>query len=156
MADERPPATGVDAWKAHARTRLQSGGNRLGGARAAVIDAIGDLDCCVSAGELTEAMREGGSGIGLASVYRALELLEGLGVVRRVDLGDGQARFEAAGPDPERHHHHMVCVRCERVLPFHDDALERALHAAADRLGFAEVDHDVVYRGVCARCRARG
>lgn len=156
MADERLSGIDVDAWKAHARARLQSEGNRLGGARAAVIEALGELRCCASAAELAEAVREGGSGIGLASVYRALELLEGLGVVRRVDLGDGQARFEAAGPDPERHHHHMVCVRCERVLPFRDEQLERALHAAADRLGFAEVDHDVVYRGVCSACGRPG
>ncbi len=146
-------ASADSAWPVHARSRLQGEGHRLGGARAAVIDALSARDCCSSASELKDTVRAGGADVGLASVYRSLELLEGLGLVRRIDLGDGHARFEAVGPAPEDHHHHMVCVRCGHVLPFHDDRLEGALHAAADRLGFAEVDHDVVYRGVCAACR---
>lgn len=142
-------------WPAHARTRLQDGGHRLGGARAAVIDALSESECCVSASQVQESVRAGGDDVGLASVYRALELLEGLGLVRRVDLGDGHARFEPVGPAPEEHHHHMVCEECGRVLAFRDEALERALHAAADRQGFAPVDHEVVFHGSCGRCRGR-
>lgn len=148
------PAPGA-VWPDHARTRLQDSGHRLGGARAAVIDALSESECCVSASEVQESVRAGGDDVGLASVYRALELLEGLGLVRRVDLGDGNARFEAAGPAADEHHHHMVCGRCGRVLTFRDEALERTLHEAAERLGFAAADHEVVFHGTCAGCRER-
>lgn len=146
----------AQAWRAHARVRLQEDGHRLGGARAAVIDALAGHDCCMSATELRDAAGDPAAQVGLASVYRALELLESLGLVRRVDLGDGRAKFEAVGPSPGEHHHHMVCVRCDAVLAFSDPALEQALHGAADRLGFAELDHDVVFRGVCGACREVG
>ncbi len=50
-----------------------------------------------------------------------------------------------------------MCVRdgCGEVRAFRDERLEAALHDAADRLGFAPIDHEVVFHGTCARCRER-
>ena len=90
--------------------------------------------------------------VGIASVYRALEVLDRLDLVHRLDVGDGTARYEAAHPGGE-HHHHVVCDRCGRVAQFADDGLEQAIATLSQRLEFAIDQHDVVLRGTCPTCR---
>jgi Fur family ferric uptake transcriptional regulator len=85
-------------------------------------------------------------------VYRALEALDGLGLVQRVDLGDGIARFEPALPGGD-HHHHLVCDDCGKVEPFEDPLLEAAIERVADERGYAVAAHDVVLKGACEDCR---
>jgi Fur family transcriptional regulator, ferric uptake regulator len=142
----------VSGWSEHALHELRRGGYRGGGARAAVIRHLGGQDCCRSAQEVFDELRAGGTSIGIASVYRSLELLADLGLVHRIDLGGGVSRFEPAYPDGE-HHHHVVCEDCGRVEQFEDRRLEAALTGVADRLGFELAGHDVVLRGACAGCR---
>ncbi len=93
-----------------------------------------------------------GDGIGPEITEAALEVLDRLGLVHRLDVGDGTARYEAAQPGGE-HHHHVVCDRCGRVAQFTDDGLEQAIHTLSQRLEFAIVQHDVVLRGTCPSCR---
>src|SRR3712207_2509450 len=88
--------------------------------------------------------------VGLASVYRALDVLTGLGLVHRVDV-DGTARYEPADPTGD-HHHHAICDRCGRMSPFADEDLERLVHAVGERLGYAVDAHDIVLRGACPDC----
>lgn len=140
-------------WIEHAEHELRRGGTRTGGARAAVLAALADQDCCASAHEIHDRIRAGGGTVGIASVYRSLELLHRHGLVARIDTGDGTARYEPADPSGE-HHHHLVCDRCGAVEAFHDDALEAAIHAVAERVDFAVTGHDVALRGVCRACRA--
>ena len=101
-------------------------------------------------------MRDEGSKVGLASVYRALDLLHGMGLVQRVDLGDGGLRYEPILPGGE-HHHHAVCDTCGRVTAFEDERLESDLERLAARLRHSVKAHDVVIHGSCSRCApARG
>jgi Fur family ferric uptake transcriptional regulator len=97
-------------------------------------------------------LRATGRRVGIASVYRALDQLDELRLVHRVDLGDGVSRFESAQPDGE-HHHHVVCDDCGRVEQFSDSALESRLSAVAGGLGYSLGEHDVVLRGYCPDCR---
>ena len=69
-----------------------------GGARKAVVDLLSRQDCCLSAQEIRDELRSEGPGVGLASVYRAIELLLALGLVQRVDVGEGGQRYEAVVP----------------------------------------------------------
>jgi len=78
--------------------------------------------------------------------------LEALHLVTRVDVGQGQARYEPARAD--HHHHHLVCDVCGTVIPFHDAALERAIVALSRDVDFDVTDHEIVLHGVCASCRA--
>ena len=82
-----------------------------------------------------------------------LDELVGLGLVTRVEVGQGSTRYEAARPDGD-HHHHMVCDRCGDVQPFADAELERAVDRLADRVAFAVAEHEIVLHGECAACRA--
>lgn len=90
--------------------------------------------------------------MGVASVYRALELLERLRLVQRFDVGDAAARYEPAQPGGE-HHHHIVCRGCGEVAAFEDEELERAISRLSRRVDFRVEAHDVTLRGECPECR---
>lgn len=138
-------------WAEGAIEALADAGHRSGGARTAVIDLLAHQSCCLSAQEVADRLAGEGSSVGLASVYRALDLLHGMGLVQRVDLGDGGSRYEPILPGGE-HHHHAVCDRCGRVTSFEDDKLETALHRLAGRLHHSIKAHEVVIHGDCRRC----
>ena len=106
-------------WSALALDNLQAQGLRNGGARRSVIEHLGEQPCCRSAQEIFDGIRAGGGRVGIASVYRALDQLVELGLVQRVELGDGIARFEPSHRDGD-HHHHLVCDDCGKVEPFSD------------------------------------
>ena len=142
-------------WTDHTLRTLSAAGHRASAPRAEVIEAIADLGCSVSAREISDLLRQRDSKVGLASIYRALELLERMGLVKRIDLGDAAARYEAASPGGE-HHHHIICDSCGTVERFEDEALERAIGRLSDRVDFAVAAHDVTLHGECPACRAAG
>jgi len=145
--------TANPSWATHALEGLRDAGFRSGDARRVVVEHLDAQHCCLSAQELHSQLRSAGSRVGIASVYRVLDLLAAQSLVTRIDLGDGIARFEPTRPDGH-HHHHVVCADCGRVGAFSDPALERALDDVATRLGYAEA-HEVVLRGTCEDCRPR-
>jgi Fur family ferric uptake transcriptional regulator len=140
-------------WNAHATATLRSAGYRRGGARAAVIDHLARQRCAVSAQEIETSLAGSGRGVGRASIYRVLDLLVQHRLVTRVETGDGTARYEPIAPDGE-HHHHLLCDRCGRLVPFDDSELERSIEQLADRLNFRVQEHDVLLHGSCERCAA--
>ena len=142
------------AWREQVETDLESAGLRRGGARRAVVEYLARQHCCLSAQEIHDGLRADGVRVGIASVYRVLDTLAELRLVQRVDFGDGTARFEPVEPDGH-HHHHLVCDTCGKVEPFEDDPLEQALHAVADRLGYAMRGHEVVVHGACGACHGQ-
>jgi Fur family ferric uptake transcriptional regulator len=138
-------------WSEQAQRALRDAGHRAGGARKAVVDLLAAQSCCLSAQEISDALRKGGANVGLASVYRALDLLHGMGLVQKVELGEGGSRYEPILPGGE-HHHHAVCDRCGRVTAFEDERLESDLERLAGRLGHSINAHEVVIHGACDRC----
>jgi Fur family transcriptional regulator, ferric uptake regulator len=143
----------MSSWAEHADRRLAAAGFRRGGARAAVIALLDREACALSAYDIEDALRADGRSVARASIYRVLDELTGLGLVARVEVGQGSARYEAARPDRE-HHHHMVCDRCGEVQPFADDDLERAVDRLAARVAFDVDEHEIVLHGSCADCRS--
>lgn len=146
-----PPAP---AWTEHAERELRAAGHRASAPRSAVLDLIGRQSCVLSAREIADELRAGGREVGVATVYRTLEVLEELRLVQRLDVGGASARYEPAMPGGEHHHHHLLCERCGKVTPFEDPDLERAIDELGARLDHDVADHDVVLRGSCPRCAA--
>jgi Fur family ferric uptake transcriptional regulator len=142
-------------WTELALEALGEAGHRRGGARHAVVERLAREDCCVTAQEIAERIRAEGERVGTASVYRALDLLHGFGLVQRVDVGVGGIRYEAVIPGGE-HHHHVVCDSCGRISAFEDSGLERAIGRLSDRLDHRVSAHEVVIHGECARCERAG
>ena len=139
------------SWTKHTLRALDASGYRAGGARRAVVEFLGRQDCCLSAQDIHDALRRSRRRVGIASVYRALETLVDLRLVKRVDAGDGVARYEPA-PEDGAHHHHLVCRDCGKVEAFSDPRLERAIDRVAGGLGYAVDEHEVVLTGACADC----
>jgi Fur family ferric uptake transcriptional regulator len=108
----------------------------------------------LSAEELHALVGQTNPEVGLATVYRTLELLTGLRVVQAVDFGDGRLRYELAGE--ERHtHHHLLCLECGRVEEVRDDLLERLEQSIEAEHGFSILDHQVKFIGLCRECRTK-
>jgi Fur family transcriptional regulator, ferric uptake regulator len=145
-----PTATDT-SWAQHALEMLGEAGYRRGGARTAVVGALARHDCAVTALELEEELRRRKVPIGRASIYRALDRLEELGLIQRFEVARGIASYERVNPSGH-HHHHAICRRCGRMEPFEDRGLERAIEQASDRVPFEVTEHDVVLRGLCASC----
>jgi Fur family transcriptional regulator, ferric uptake regulator len=139
------------AWAEHAFATLRAAGHRRGGARTAVVEALARHECAVTAIDLDDELRRRSPGVGRASVYRALEQLELLGLVQRIEVSRGTAGYERIEPDGH-HHHHAICRECGRMVPFEDPKLERAIGRLSESIRFDVTDHDVVLRGRCERC----
>lgn len=139
-----------ESWRDQVHAVFAQAGLRRGDARERVIDLLAAEPCALTAVEIEDALKAGGRPTARASVYRTLELLAEHGLVERVEVGDGQARFERTG---EHHHHHLVCEQCGRLVAFDDAGLERAIDGLSDRLGVRVSGHDVLLRGACERCR---
>ena len=127
-------------------------GHRTSAPRDEVIEAIDRLGCSITARAIADHLRARKSNVGLASIYRALELLDRLELVQRFDVGEGVARYEPAHPSGE-HHHHIVCDSCGTVEQFEDDALELAIGRLSKRVDFTVAAHDVTLHGECPACR---
>jgi len=145
---------GMSEWTDHALTTLEREGYRAGSARTTVVELLGRQHCCLSAKEIEEALRAEGRGVGLASVYRALEVLDELRLVQRLDAGEGVVRYEPAHAGGD-HHHHIVCDACGSMASYEDEELEHAIGRLAAKLSWDVASHDVVLRGKCPRCSGR-
>jgi len=152
---QAPEASGPGSqWARRARSELAARGYRAGEARTAVIELLGVEGGCLEAEDVAARLRERGRTVGTASVYRALALLSDLGLLHKVAVSDGAARFELVLPSGE-HHHHIVCDACGRTVAFSDQALERAVHAISDQTSFQVEAHDVTLHGICESCQRR-
>ena len=106
----------------------------------------------MSALDIEDQLRANGRQVGRASVYRVLDELEELGLVVRLDLGTGTARYEVVDPAGEHHHHHLLCDDCGDLVPFSDPELERVIGRVSRRLPYPVSGHDVTLHGSCATC----
>jgi Fur family ferric uptake transcriptional regulator len=138
-------------WVEHALAGLSAAGYQKGAARRAVIECLSEQGCALTAQEIEAVLHAEGKAVGRASVYRTLEQLADLGLVHRLDLGTGVASYEPAAEGGE-HHHHLLCDRCGRLVPFEDADLERAIRNLGRRSEFEVSAHDVTLRGLCERC----
>lgn len=138
-----------------AERELRGAGHRSSVPRSAVLEAVGHQECVLTAHEIAEELRRGGRSVGIATVYRTLDALEGRKLVQRLDVGGGQpARYEPALPGgADHHHHHLLCTSCRRVFPFDDSELEEAIESVSARLDHVVEGHEVVLTGTCRTCR---
>lgn len=119
--------------------------------REAVREALEHEPGFVSAQSLHTALREGGSSIGLATVYRALADLEGKGQADSLQQ-EGESLYRAC---TSGHHHHLICRNCGTAVEIKADAVEQWARTVAAEHGFTRPEHVVDVFGLCAECSAR-
>lgn len=140
-------------WIEHAEGELAAAGHKRGGARRAVLELLDAQRCALTAVEIEDALRVAKRKVSRASIYRILEELEGLRLVQRVETGQTMALYERVCEHDE-HHHHLVCDGCGLVMPFADEALERAISSLSGRVPMTVSEHEIVLRGECRDCAA--
>ena len=98
--------------------------------------------------ELVERVRSQIGAGDYSTVFRAVGVLEGKGVVQRIDLGDGLSRYEAR----RDHHEHVRCDVCGRVAEVQGCVVEGAAREIERTTGYRLTSHSLVFSGVCPEC----
>lgn len=129
---------------------LRQLGYRITMAREALLHILSEANCPLSSDDLRQQLGRRGRIVNRTTVYRELSFLLEKGYVREISLGERKKRYELTS---EGHHHHLVCVRCERV---EDIPLENELRHTEDSIhrdrGFHVQSHSLEFFGLCARC----
>jgi len=89
----------------------------------------------------------------LATVYRSINLLESMGMVKRFEFGDGIARFELLQEGDDGHHHHLVCTRCAGIVEIDECGMHELESKIAQRNHFKAVTHKLEFFGICPQCQ---
>ncbi|WP_027417354.1 Fur family transcriptional regulator [Aneurinibacillus terranovensis] len=98
-------------------------------------------------------VRDKSPDIGLATVYRTLELMSDLSIIHKINFGDGVSRYEFRDEDAEHHHHHLICVQCGSVNEIHEDLLGEVEKSVSSNFHFKILDHRLTFHGICQKCQ---
>ena len=119
--------------------------------RTAVQELLDEQDTFRSAQDIHAVLREAGTGIGLATVYRTLQAMATDGDVDVLRTEEGESVYRRCSTP--RHHHHLVCRGCGLTVEVEDKPVERWASAVAEQHGFTDVEHQVEVFGTCTACR---
>ena len=118
--------------------------------RERVREELSDAPGFVSAQTLHATLREANTGIGLATVYRALAGLAASGEADSLQSPEGEALYRACRS--EGHHHHLICRSCGRTVEIEATDVEQWAQRTAAQHGFRDAEHVVDIFGLCASC----
>ena len=136
------------------RGKLYERGYKMTPQRKEILQIFVEHPEHLSAEDVYSLLHEKESEIGLATVYRALDLLSKLGILVQIDFGDGCARYELNTADPNvHHHHHLICLNCKKVIEFDEDLLDELEEVISRKSGFKIINHEVKFFGYCKDCR---
>ncbi|WP_425449588.1 Fur family transcriptional regulator [Dethiothermospora halolimnae] len=136
------------------KTKLKEKGYKLTTQRRIILDVIlenkGDH---LSPEEIYERVKDKFPEIGLATVYRTLQLFEELDIIYKLNFNDGCSRYELNSDSKDHRHHHLICLSCGKVIEVQLDLLE-SLEETIEKDGkFKIIDHNVKFFGYCEKCK---
>ena len=131
---------------------LHTRGLRLTQSRLAVLQVLAATPEHLKVAEVHRRAQEIDARVGLASVYRTMELLAQMGLVKHVHLDHRHRHYASITED---HSHHLVCTSCGLAVEFSDCRLERLTRTIARRTDFEIEGHCMEFFGRCAKCRQR-
>ena len=141
------------------RQMLKEKGLKVTNQRLLVLEVLAEnRDRHMTAEDIYEMVKEDYPEIGLATIYRTVQLLLEMQLVDRINLDDGCARYEIGElflGEAKHHHHHLICKTCGKVLPFKDDLLEELEGHIEEATGFHVLDHELKFYGQCKECLER-
>jgi Fur family ferric uptake transcriptional regulator len=118
--------------------------------RARILRILEGAGCHLTVEQIYRRLRRRGHRVGLATVYRTVELFVRSGLVEPAYLADGGVRYGLAA----KHHDHVVCLRCGRFQALRPCVVPRAMHRLP--AGFRITGHHLGIYGICAACQAAG
>jgi Fur family ferric uptake transcriptional regulator len=157
--NKKLPAGKKDSQKERVRPDLKGKASRWTLPRQVIFDLLKRSPSHLSAKEIYDALHRAYPGIGLSTIYRTLELLFQLGLIRKLSSGDGQSRYELKTQDLEGHHHHLICLGCGRIIDYQDFAeeelqlIKKTEKVLAKKYNFLIKDHKIEFFGLCEKCR---
>ena len=122
--------------------------------RRVIVNHFLNLHSHVDAEDLYDSVRREGHHIGLATIYRTLNLLRDAGLVEQSSFADGRAVFELLPPGS--HHDHLVCIDCGKIVEFEHPGIEALQRKVALEWGFDLTSHRLDLYGRCSDCRSDG
>lgn len=138
-----------DRALAGVREKLAGRAYRITKQRLAIVREFAALGRYATAKELHKRLARKRSGIGLATVYRTLEMLKDVGAASAQPQPRGEAAYLFCPPE---HHHHAVCMKCGTVADVPCKSIGRFAKALDAELRFTLTQHRLEFFGVCARC----
>ncbi len=145
------------SWKWRSKASGYKG--RWSRARDLVLDFLSHHKGHFSAKDIYTSLHHQFPRLGLATVYRTLELLTHIGFLTRLITADGQNRYEFKPPLPENHHHHLICLRCGQIWDTTDfvqeevDLVHKMEKAIREKHRFLIADHQMAFYGFCPHCQ---
>jgi Fur family transcriptional regulator, ferric uptake regulator len=133
-------------------TQLSAQGYKLTRQRKAVVEVVAQTHTRLSAAEVLAQAQRACPDLGLTTVYRTLEILEQMGVIRRVHLEDG---CEAFAPTALEHGHYVICNRCQATIEFEGCDLTELLQRVSNQTGFSIEQHWLELVGLCPKCQKK-
>jgi Fe2+/Zn2+ uptake regulation proteins len=106
----------------------------------------------LSAEDLREMLMGEGEQVSLSTIYRNLKLMARMGILRELELAEGQKRYEINQPAPH-HHHHLICVRCNKTIEFKNDSVLNVGSRTAKKAGYHLLDCQLTIHAVCPACQ---
>lgn len=106
----------------------------------------------LSAEDLRDVLQEEGEKVSLSTIYRNLKLMARMGILRELELAEGQKRYEINQPSPH-HHHHLICVRCNKMIEFKNDSVLKVGARTAQKSGYHLLDCQLTIHAVCPSCQ---
>ncbi len=107
----------------------------------------------LSAEEVYNLVKREAPDVGLATVYRTLELFLESDLIQTIDFGDGRKRYEfGAEAGENHHHHHLICIKCGQIIEVNEDLLEELENRVSKKHNFTVTDHQLKIFGVCEQC----
>ena len=135
---------------------LKEKGLKVTNQRLLVLEVLADhRDTHMTAEDIYDLVKEDYPEIGLATIYRTLQLLLNMQFVDRINLDDGCIRYEIGDQlsgESKHHHHHLICKTCGKVLPFRHDLLDDLERQIEEETGFHVLDHELKFYGQCKEC----
>lgn len=110
----------------------------------------------LSAEEIYMEVKEKNPGIGLATVYRTLEILTELKILNKVTFQDGLARYDLNKDDKKHQPHHLLCLNCGKIEEVQEDLLDEIEEDIKKRYHFLVKDHRLTFHGICCECAEKG
>ncbi len=133
-------------------TQLSEQGYKLTRQRKAVVEVLTRTHTRLSAADVFTQAQRACPDLGLTTVYRTLEILEQMGVIRRVHLDDG---CEGFAPASAEHGHHLICSHCQEAIEFEDCDMTALLKRVAAQTGFTIEQHWLELVGLCPKCQKK-
>jgi Fur family ferric uptake transcriptional regulator len=134
-------------------------GYRLTAGREAILDILSKSKGHLSAEDIYMKVHPKYPNVGLTTIYRTLDVLSNLGMVLKLDFGDGRARYELAeGHEGAQHHHHLVCTKCNKVVDYTDfiddevELLRKTEKGLGAKYNFKITNHIIQFYGLCDKC----